>query len=69
LNHAEFEMLKGVELDRLCRMRDLGYRSRVYLPYGEEWYLYLCHRLAEHPPNIYQAVADAIGQGGDGEVK
>lgn len=66
-SHVEFEMLKGVELDRLRQMRDLGYRSRVYLPYGEEWYLYLCHRLAEYPPNIYQAVADAIGSEGDNE--
>ena len=57
----EFEMLKGVEPERLARMRDLGYRTRVYLPYGEEWHLYLCHRLAEHPPNIYRAIADATG--------
>ena len=58
---VEFEMLKGVEEERLARMQDLGYRTRVYLPYGEEWYLYLCHRLAEHPPNIYRAIADATG--------
>lgn len=57
--NVEFEMLKGVERERLAGMRDLGYRARVYLPYGEEWYLYLCHRLAEHPPNIYQAISDA----------
>ena len=42
-------------------MRDLGYRTRTYLPYGREWYLYLCHRLAEHPPNLYRALADAAG--------
>lgn len=59
-DHVEFEMLKGVELERLRVMRDKGYRSRVYLPYGKEWYLYLCHRLAEHPPNIYQALAHAL---------
>jgi len=57
--NIEFEMLKGVERGRLTRMRDLGYTARVYLPYGEEWYLYLCHRLAEHPPNIYRAISDA----------
>ncbi len=57
----EFEMLKGVEPDRLRTMRDRGYRTRTYLPYGEEWYLYLCHRLAEHPPNIYRAVYDSVG--------
>lgn len=55
----EFEMLYGVTPERLETMRERGYRTRVYLVYGEEWYLYLCHRLAEYPPNIYQAIADA----------
>lgn len=57
---AEFEMLHGVQKERLEGMRGLGYRTRVYLPYGTEWYL--CHRLAEHPPNVYRAVADAVGR-------
>jgi proline dehydrogenase len=59
--NIEFEMLYGVTPERLQLMRDRGYRTRVYLPYGEEWYLYLCHRLAEYPPGIYQALADAAG--------
>lgn len=59
---VEFEMLRGVEFERLEKMRGLGYRTRVYLPYGLEWYLYLCHRLAEHPPNIYQAIEDAVAK-------
>lgn len=57
----EFEMLHGASPNRLRQMLDKGYRVRDYLPYGKEWYLYLCHRLAEYPPNIYRAVADAIG--------
>lgn len=57
---AEFEMLYGVEPGRLHAVRELGYRTRIYLPYGMEWYLYVCHRLAEHPPNVYRAIADAI---------
>lgn len=61
LEPIEFEKLKGVEPDRLRTMRDRGYRTRTYLPYGEEWYLYLCHRLAEYPPNIYRAVYDSVG--------
>jgi len=56
----EFELNYGIAEDRLLRMQALGYGARVYLPYGEEWYLYLCHRLAEFPPNIYQALADAV---------
>jgi len=62
--HIEYEMLKGVTLDRLQALRDLGYRTRVYLPYGQTWYLYLCNRLAEYPPNIYQAIAEALGREG-----
>jgi proline dehydrogenase len=58
-DRIEFEMLKGVAQDRLEAMKNYGYRTRVYLPYGREWHLYLCNRLAEHPPNIYQAIADA----------
>jgi proline dehydrogenase len=58
-DHIEFEMLKGVTQERLETMKNSGYRTRVYLPYGREWHLYLCNRLAEHPPNIYQAIVDA----------
>jgi len=29
-----------------------------------EWYLYLVHRIAEYPPNIYIAITDMI-QGSD----
>jgi proline dehydrogenase len=58
---VEFEMLYGVTPERLEMMRNRGYQTRIYLPYGQEWYLYLCHRLAEHPPGIYQAIADAAG--------
>jgi proline dehydrogenase len=47
--------------ERLQLMRDLGYQTRVYLPYGQEWSLYLCHRLAEYPPNVYQAIIEAVG--------
>lgn len=60
-NQVEFEMLKGVTLERLRLMHDSGYQTRVYLPYGREWYLYLCNRLAEHPLNLYQAIIDSAG--------
>jgi proline dehydrogenase len=60
-NDIKISMLYGVTPGRLDTMRDLGYDTRVYLPYGDEWYLYLLHRIAEHPPNIYKALADAAG--------
>lgn len=54
-------MLNGMTFERLRLTSLRGCRTRVYLPYGQEWYLYLCHRLAEYPPNIYRAFADAVG--------
>jgi len=44
----EFKMLHGATPNRLKQMLDNGYRVRDYLPYGREWYLYVCHRLAEY---------------------
>jgi proline dehydrogenase len=58
LSDVEFEMLYGICPYTLKRMREKNVRTKVYLTYGEEWYLYFCHRLAEHPPNIYQAISD-----------
>ncbi|MGE5702509.1 MAG: proline dehydrogenase family protein [Clostridia bacterium] len=60
LPHVEIEMLHGIQPKRLKRFREAGSKARVYIPYGEEWYLYLCHRLAEYPPNLYDAVADLV---------
>jgi proline dehydrogenase len=55
---VEVEMLYGVQPELLKQLRDQNYKTRVYLTYGKEWYLYVCHRLAEYPPNIYQAITD-----------
>ena len=60
---AEFEMLRGVAPERLGGLRDRGLRTRVYLPYGREWFLYLLNRLAEHPPSVFDAISAAAGGG------
>jgi len=59
-DQIEFEMLHGATPELLDKMHDKGYNTREYLPYGKEWFLYVCHRLAENPLNIYQALADAV---------
>ncbi|MGG0384266.1 proline dehydrogenase family protein [Priestia endophytica] len=59
-DNVELEMLYGVRADFMKRLKDGNYKTRVYLTYGTEWYLYLCHRLAEYPPNIYVALTDMI---------
>lgn len=55
---AELEMLYGIRPELSAKLRASGYPVRIYLTYGHEWFLYLCHRIAEHPPNLYRAVAD-----------
>ena len=48
----EFQMLYGVRRDLQERLRRAGYRLRVYIPFGTQWYPYLMRRLAERPANI-----------------
>jgi proline dehydrogenase len=48
----EFQMLYGVRRDLQHALVRAGYRVRVYVPYGREWYPYLTRRLAERPGNL-----------------
>lgn len=49
----EFQMLYGVRRDlQEALVRD-GWRVRVYVPYGTQWYQYLMRRLAERPANLW----------------
>lgn len=58
--NVEIEMLYGIRTDLLQSLKGKGYNCKVYLPYGQDWYLYLCHRLAENPENLYLALADIL---------
>ena len=48
----EFQMLLGVRRDLQEQLVADGYRVRVYVPFGSEWYPYFMRRLAERPANI-----------------
>ena len=48
----EFQMLYGVRRDLQDRLVREGWRVRVYVPFGTQWYPYLMRRLAERPSNI-----------------
>ncbi len=48
----EFQMLYGIRPDEQRRIVADGYRMRVYVPYGQEWYGYLMRRMAERPANL-----------------
>src|SRR5690349_9024259 len=48
----EFQMLYGVRRDLQEQLVSEGYRMRVYVPFGTQWYPYLMRRLAERPANL-----------------
>ena len=48
----EFQMLYGVRRDLQRALLQRGYRVRVYLPFGTDWYPYFMRRLAERPANV-----------------
>jgi proline dehydrogenase len=48
----EFQMLYGVRTDLQRQLVHDGYRMRVYIPYGNDWFPYFMRRLAERPANV-----------------
>jgi proline dehydrogenase len=48
----EFQMLYGVRRDLQRTLVAQGYRVRVYIPFGTEWFPYFMRRLAERPANV-----------------
>jgi len=48
----EFQMLYGIRRDLQQKLVRDGWRMRVYIPFGTEWYPYLMRRLAERPANL-----------------
>jgi proline dehydrogenase len=51
-SHFEFQMLYGVRRDLQRNLVAEGYKVRVYVPFGREWYPYFMRRLAERPANL-----------------
>jgi proline dehydrogenase len=48
----EFQMLYGIRTDLQRRLVRDGYRVRIYVPFGQEWFPYFMRRLAERPANL-----------------
>ncbi len=48
----EFQMLYGIAAPLARRVLERGYRVRLSVPYGENWFPYLMRRLAERPANV-----------------
>ena len=49
----EFQMLYGIRRDLQESLVREGWKMRVYVPFGSEWYPYLMRRLAERPANAW----------------
>lgn len=48
----EFQMLHGIRRDLQQKLVADGWRLRIYIPFGREWYPYFMRRLAERPANV-----------------
>jgi proline dehydrogenase len=48
----EFQMLYGIRTDLQRQLIREGYRLRIYVPFGSDWFPYFMRRLAERPANL-----------------
>jgi proline dehydrogenase len=48
----EFQMLYGIRRDLQTALVAEGYRMRVYVPFGQQWFPYFMRRLGERPENV-----------------
>jgi len=49
----EFQMLYGIRRDLQQSLVRDGWRVRIYVPFGTEWYPYFMRRLGERPANVF----------------
>jgi proline dehydrogenase len=58
----EFQMLYGVRRDLQASLVAEGYRMRVYVPFGKEWFPYFMRRLGERPANVGFVIRSLIAE-------
>jgi proline dehydrogenase len=58
----EFQMLYGVRRDLQAMLVKGGYRVRVYIPFGREWFPYFMRRLGERPANVLFVLRGIFGE-------
>ena len=52
MDRFEFQMLFGIRRDLQAELTREGFRVRVYVPFGREWFPYFMRRLGERPANV-----------------
>jgi proline dehydrogenase len=60
----EFQMLYGIRRDLQTRLQKDGYRVRIYIPFGREWFPYFMRRLGERPANVMFVTRAIFGETG-----
>jgi len=58
----EFQMLYGIRRDLQAGLVQDGYRVRVYVPFGRQWFPYFMRRLGERPANVGFVVRGILGE-------
>ena len=59
----EFQMLTAIRRDLQAALSRDGYRVRVYMPFGREWFPYFMRRLGERPANVGFVVRGSLPRG------
>jgi proline dehydrogenase len=58
----EFQMLYGIRRDLQSLLVREGYRVRVYVPFGRDWFPYFMRRLGERPANVTFVLRGLLGE-------
>jgi proline dehydrogenase len=59
----EFQMLYGIRRDLQTMLKTAGYRVRVYIPFGRQWFPYFMRRLGERPANVLFVLRSVLREG------
>jgi proline dehydrogenase len=59
----EFQMLYGIRRDLQMSLIKRGYRVRIYIPFGREWFPYFMRRLGERPANVLFVLRSLVREG------
>ena len=62
----EFQMLYGIRTDLQHQLVREGYRLRVYIPFGTDWFPYFMRRLAERPANVAFFLRNLLSRSSNG---
>ena len=55
-------MLYGIRRDLQAALVRDGYRMRVYVPFGKQWFPYFMRRLGERPANVGFVLRGIFGE-------